>query len=337
MYLGTIGVVLAAVAMFAWLEKGEGPFKLRNEGPHYTSPERIVVGSTRDFYSLPLLIAQTQGIFARNGLAIEMVEYESGLLALSGLFKGEVEIATAADFVFVGESFRHQDLRILSSLATSASEEVVARKDREIQHIPDLKGKRIGVTLHTASDFTLMRFLTLNRISRSEVTLVNLSPRELEVAISSGKIDAMISWDTWVYEAKKRLGTNAVTWPAGVGQDFYWMLGVRKALIDSRRAAVERFLKSMVQAEEFIRRHKEESLDTLVRKWNFDPEYTMYAWQRNRIDVTLEQGILTAMEDEAEWKIAEIGGKELAVPNYLRFIYFAGLAAVDPKAVRIYR
>jgi NitT/TauT family transport system substrate-binding protein len=331
LFLGAIGVVFAAIAVSVWSKMEMTPSR------PYASPEKIVVGTTRSFYSLPLLIAQTQGILARNGLAVEMIDYESGLLALSGLFKNEVEIATAADFVFVGESFRHQDLRILASIASSASEEVVARKDRGVQDISDLKGKRIGVTLNTSADFTLMRFLTLNRISRSEVTFINLSPRELPEAISSGKIDAMICWDTWVYEAKKRLGTDAVAWPARVGQDFYWMLGVRKGLIESRRAAVERFLKSMVQAEDFIRRHKEESLDALVREWNFDPEYTRYACERNRIDVTLEQGIVTAMEDEAEWKIAEIGSKELVVPNYLRFICFDGLAEVEPKAVRIYR
>jgi NitT/TauT family transport system substrate-binding protein len=93
----------------------------------------------------------------------------------------------------------------------------------------------------------------------------------------------------------------------------------------------------MAQADEFIRAHKERCMEILVREWNLDPAYLLYAWEKNRFALSLDQGILTALEDEADWKIKESGSKGTALPNYLRFVYWDGLAAVNPKAVTIYR
>jgi ABC-type nitrate/sulfonate/bicarbonate transport system substrate-binding protein len=109
----TVGAIVLAVAIFAWSGKNAVP------SPRYASNEKIVLGSTLVVYSLPLLIARAQGIFAKNRVPVEKEEYESEVFALTGLFKNEVEIATAADFVFVGESFKLQDPRVLAGLATS--------------------------------------------------------------------------------------------------------------------------------------------------------------------------------------------------------------------------
>ncbi len=52
---------------------------------------------------------------------------------------------------------------------------LVARKDRGIVNVSDLRGKRIGTTKGTIAEFHLGRFLALNGITLQDVTLVDVT------------------------------------------------------------------------------------------------------------------------------------------------------------------
>ncbi|MHC1727816.1 MAG: ABC transporter substrate-binding protein [Syntrophobacteraceae bacterium] len=313
-------------------------FLIWNRPSIYKGPfDDLSLGNTPVFYSLLLLVAEERGFFTQNGLNVSMKDYESGSVALEGLLNGDVDMAVAADFAFVNKSFERDDLRIVASIGTSGSEEIVARKDRNIGQIRDLKAKRVGVSLNTSAEFTLMRFLLFNQIKLEEVTLVNLGPARLVDAIADGEVDAVIIWDIWVHEAKKRLGLNAVNWPARIGQDYYWLVITTAGLIDRKPAAIERFLKALVQAEEFVNTNETEAKAIFTRRRNREPAYVDYAWKKNRFGVSLDQGILTAMDGEADWRLQGMPAGKRFVPNYLRFIYMDGLDAVKPTANTILR
>ena len=57
----------------------------------------------------------------------------------------------------------------MASIGLSTGNKIVARKDRNILKPSDLKGKRIGFSPNTTSDYFLDMFLLANTISRSEV------------------------------------------------------------------------------------------------------------------------------------------------------------------------
>jgi NitT/TauT family transport system substrate-binding protein len=299
--------------------------------------EELSFGTAPVFSSLLFVVSEERGLFAQNGLQLHMKEYEYGALALEHLMKGDVEMAVAADFAFVSKSFQRDDLRIVASVGTSASEEIVARKDSNIGQIYDLKGKRIGVSLNTSSEFTLMRFLLFNGIMLEEVTLVDLRPALLVEAVANGEVDAVILWDIWVHEAKKRLGALAINWPARIGQDFYWLVVTTRELIETKPAAVERFLRAIVQAERFVKLNKAEARTIVTRRWSRQPAYVDYAWERSKFNVSLDQGLLTAMAIEADWRMQSRHDSGMSAPNYFGFIYMDALDRVKPGANTILR
>lgn len=303
------------------------------QGPSDT----LFFGNTPISYSMLLYVAQDRGFFNEDGLNVRFKDYESGLSALEALMKGEVEMAVAADFAFVNKSFERDDLRIVASIGTAGSEEIIARRDRNIEHIQDLKNKRIGVSLNTSAEFTLMRFLLFNQVNLEQVTLVNLGPIRLVEAIAAGEVDAVISWDIWAFEARKRLGESAVNWPARIGQNLYWLVITTRQLIEKKPLVVERFLRSMVRAEEFAYANEAEARAIFRRFLNSDPAYMDFVWKRNRFGVSLDQGILTAMDGEAEWRLQDRPPGKRQGPNYLRFIYMDGLDAVKPSVNTILR
>jgi len=67
----------------------------------------------------------------------------------------------------------------------------------------------------------------------------------------------------------------------------------------------------------------------------FDEAFTETIWSENQFSLSLDQSLVTAMEDEARWMIKNNLTKEKQVPDFLNYIYVDGLKAVKPEAVNI--
>jgi NitT/TauT family transport system substrate-binding protein len=58
-------------------------------------------------------------------------------------------------------------------------------------------------------------------------------------------------------------------------------------------------------------------------------------WPQHQFSLTLDQGLVAAMEDEARWMIEHDLAPEENVPNFLDYIYIDGLEVVKPDAVNV--
>ena len=206
------------------------------------------VAITAAVYSGLITIADDKGFFRESGLKVSIKEYASGLAAVEAMCRGEVQMATAADLAFALKIRDDPSLRVVASIGLANTNEVVARRDSNIHEPYDLKGKRIGVTPNTISEYYLYTFLLAHGITLSEVTVVNIAPTGMVDAIAGGEVDAISIWDIYVYQASKRLGDNAISWPAQNSQDYHWLLITRESLIRSPEP-LKRFLKALVNAE----------------------------------------------------------------------------------------
>jgi NitT/TauT family transport system substrate-binding protein len=60
-------------------------------------------------------------------------------------------------------------------------------------------------------------------------------------------------------------------------------------------------------------------------------------WPQYTRSLSLDQPLITAMEDETRWMISNNLTTEKQVPDFLNYIYEDGLKAVKPEAVKIIR
>ncbi|UUZ64709.1 hypothetical protein LP414_22215 [Polaromonas sp. P1(28)-13] len=58
-------------------------------------------------------------------------------------------------------------------------------------------------------------------------------------------------------------------------------------------------------------------------------------WPQYRFNVTLDQGLLLALEDESRWAIRNKLTDRTDMPNYLNHVYLDALKAVSPTAVTV--
>ena len=199
-------------------------------------------------------------------------DYDTGVTAIKGLLKGEVDIAGAAEFPFVRAVFRKEEIRVIACNDKFENDYIVGRKDRGITKISDLKGKRIGVALKTINEFYLGRFLELNGMNIRDVTLVDLAPAQYLKAIAGGEVDAIIAWQPYVHRIEKEV-KGVVVWPAQSSQAAFGVLVCSNGWLTQHTDTVKRFLKSLREAEDHLVRHPDEAKAIVQKRLSYDDSY----------------------------------------------------------------
>jgi NitT/TauT family transport system substrate-binding protein len=299
--------------------------------------ETITVAAYAGDTGMLVYLAEALGYYRQNNLNVIIKDYESGKQATDAMLAGQADISTATDFVFVSNSFTHPDLRTIGTIAMADLNELVARKDRGIEAPKDLKGKTIGITQKSVGEFMLGRFLLFNGILMEDVRIVDLTPGELIRSITSGQIDATLTWDPNIYIIKNILGKNAVNWKAQSGQDFNFVLITREKWIERHFAAGQRLLTALVQTEQYVQLNPTKVRAFIQKRFNYSDEYVSYIYSRHKFCVTLPQALILTMEDQAQWRINNRLANKIEIPNFLTYIHSDMLAKVNPQSITVIR
>lgn len=286
-----------------------------------------------------LWIAESQRFFSENGLDVTLRKYDTGVGSLDGMLSGEMDITVGVtEFPTVGRAFKKAGIRIVGSIAKIEQIYLVGRKDRGIDKVSDLKGKRVGTTFRTVAEFHLGRFLELHGMKMQDVTLIDVkTPVEWVNAVADGDIDAIATAQPYANSAKERLGDNAVIWPAQSSQPLFGLIVATDEWIFEHPDLLSRFLRSMVQAEEYTIRHPTEAKAIVQKQLNLDAAYMESVWPQNRFSLSLDQSLILAMEDEARWMIMNNLTTEKEIPKLLDYIHEHSLKAIKPEVVNIIR
>ena len=79
-------------------------------------PDTLRVGAFAGDVGVLAWIAKDRGFYDQVGLNVDLRGYQTGRESVDALQAGQVDIATASEFVVATRSFAHPDLRILASL-----------------------------------------------------------------------------------------------------------------------------------------------------------------------------------------------------------------------------
>lgn len=282
-------------------------------------------------------IARDQGFFADNGLDVDVKHYDTGVATVDALLKGDVDIAWAAELPFIRRAFAEDGISIFAVVNKFGDQYLFGRKDRGIQSIPDLNGKKIGVAKGTIAEFYLARFLQLNGVAAQNVTIVDVQPPEFADSIVSGKVDAVVAWRPATLEIRAQMADRAVDWWVQSNQKGYGLVLGRNDWIRSHPELITRFLKALAQAEDYLIREPEGAKAIVQKQTKYDDAYMEGWWPETEFSLTLDQSLIAAMEDEARWIIGNNLGTVKTVPDFLDYVYEDGLKAVKPEAVNIAR
>ncbi len=326
-FLPVAVVIILMIAFGSW-------FWLQRSYPGKV--ESITIGIPPNEQSTLILIAEDRGFFTRNGLNATVKTYKTALDALEGMKRSEVEIAETAEFPLVREALGKSGIAIIASIDKFYHVQLAARKDRGIETVSDLKGKKIGAARGTLTEFYLGRFLNLHGISLQDATIVYLPFAQAADALANGSVDAFQVQGKDIPLIKERLDSSKlVIWQSQSGQAGYEVISGRREFLDDHPEAIRRLLKTLEEAARYVLSNPGEARAIIQKRLNYKDAYMATMWPQHQYSLALDQSLILAMEDEARWMISNNLTTEKQVPNFRDYIYSQGLEEVKPEAVNI--
>ena len=308
----------------------------RTDHKHAGPPEKVTIAYSATSDAVLAEVAQVKGYFLQEGLEVTPLLHPYGKPALEDVLAGKADLATVAETPVMFAIMGGEKIAFIATIQTStAGNAVLARRDKGILALEDLKGKKIAMTLGTTSDFFLDAILAVNGISREDVKVVNLQAQEMADALAHGDIDAVSTFSTYTAMTREKLGDSAIVFQ---DKDIYrWTFNVvaRQEFIDKKPDTVKKILRALVKAEEFVRGNPAEAQQIVADFSEMEISVVRNMWADANYAATLDQMLLLSLEDESRWAINSGLTEAREVPNYLDYIYLDGLKSVKPHAVSI--
>jgi ABC-type nitrate/sulfonate/bicarbonate transport system substrate-binding protein len=299
-------------------------------------PHKIVFAYTTQPQSTLVRIAIKKGYFSEEGLEIQPQLTTFGKAALEMVTDGRADFATVAETPVMFNIFKGEKIYVIANIvATNTNNAIVARRDAGISTAKDLKGRRIGFSPGTTSEFFMDSFLTANSIARSRIHAVPMKPEEMENAILSRKVDAVCTWNFGLSTIENKLGQNGISF---YDKELYtetFNIAAKQEFTKNNPETVKQLLRALLKAESFVANHPDEAQAIVADDIKIAPELVRKVWPAFSYHLELNQMLLLTLEDEARWAMKNKLTEQAAMPNFLSYIYFDGLQAVKPEAVKI--
>ena len=283
-------------------------------------------------------VAQSQGYYREEGLEVTAHLHPYGKLALDEMLDGKADFATVAETPFMFAAMRGEKIAVIATIHVSnLGHAILARRDRGIHSLGDLKGKKIAATLGTTAHFFLDSMLVTHGIFRKDVKVVDLKAEKIPDALVRGDVDAAVAFSPYMELTRQKLGDRGIMFRDKDIYRYTFNVVASRDVIRKNPAKVRKMLRALVRAEEFVRENPATAQKVVSDFSKIDIAMLRDTWPNARFAVNLDQSLILSLEDESNWAIRGGLTGNSKVPNYLDFIYLDGLAAVKPGAVRILR
>jgi NitT/TauT family transport system substrate-binding protein len=167
--------------------------------PLEKSAIRLAVGDKALVAYLPLTIAERRGYFSKEGLAVEINDFQGGAKALEALVGGSADVVCGAYEHTLYMAAKGIAIEAVALQANSFGLVVGIAKDKAAAYhgLPDLKGMKIGVTgPGSASAMGLRMLLAKASLTADDVSIIGVGGGAAAVAaVKAGRVDAIANFD----------------------------------------------------------------------------------------------------------------------------------------------
>jgi NitT/TauT family transport system substrate-binding protein len=222
------------------------------------------------FGFVPLDVGIKYGIFAKNGLDIEAINFAGGARLTQALTAGAVDIALSggSEMAFVAKGA--PEIAVASITDSPAFMGIDVGPNSTARTLDDLKGKKIGVS--TTGSLTSWLVDELNRVKgwtddrdrAIPVAIGGEATAELS-AFKTGQIDANIASPANGYQLEEQhAGRSLVDISTYVKELELFVIFASTAIVQQNPDAVRRFLKGWYDSVRFMKSHKAETVQATV-------------------------------------------------------------------------
>ncbi len=214
-----------------------------------------------------LLVASKMGYFKNHGVDVIPVRYDNVSAAIPDMASLRLDgaLLTMNDLI-LGTNLT--DIRGVYVSDNGGVLSLVSSLD--INNLQGLRGKRIGVNLHTAGELFVSNMLRSVRMTSKDVTYVEMSPTEVPLSIPD-VADAGLLWEPYTSQAIKN-GIRVLYQSPQNSSLEPRLLAFRAALIEQRPEVIRNFLLAWQEGVDYRNAHPEEFIAIISEMTGLTPE-----------------------------------------------------------------
>lgn len=274
-------------------------------------------------------VAKVGGFFDKHGLDVQLNTGPSGSAMVSFLVQNQVQAVLAAEQAGI------QTFNLDNNVTVAAQAMQMLRYfgvvARNIDSIEGLKGKKIGVSLGSASEVFWRALVEKLGLDAKDYTVVNVDPPEMLAAIQRGNIDAFAVWEPWLTRTLQAVpGTKIVRDNEGIINPRNFVYINRGWAAQNPDAAVA-FMRALVDATQLLRNNPDEAAKHISTFLKMDLTLTLELIKKVNFDLYLDQSSIDHLK-RIETQLKE-GGKLAKPIDWEKFIYADVMKKAQPERV----
>ncbi|MFT3800086.1 MAG: ABC transporter substrate-binding protein [Burkholderiaceae bacterium] len=238
----------------------------------WSQPRKLTFAWNANAFCLsPIVVAQERGIFEKNGLQVDLINYTGSTdQLLESLASGKADAAVGMIHRWLKPLESGFDVKIVGS-SHGGCVRLVGVKDAGATSLSSLKGKVIGVSdIASPGKNFFSILLKKNGIDADKDVVWRQYPADLlDVAVDKGEIQAIADGDPALYLIEKRNPgrfTEIATNLSGEYRDkVCCIIGARGDLVRQDKATVGALVRTIVQASDYVAENPNESARLFAR------------------------------------------------------------------------
>lgn len=304
---------------------------------NFTTQEKypITIAVSKTPLSAPFYVANAINAFENTCASVEVDEVIGGQAAFEKVMNGKVDFGTSSDSVIAFQSLSSQEFVTHAMFVQSDNDvKLITRTADKIELMSDLKGKKIGVTKGTSSEYILSTLLAIEGLSMNDVELHHYKPEKLLVGFSQQEVDAILPWEPFGFQAlqllnekikihdTKSLSTlsfNLISQPADKE-----LLEKAKCVIEGLRIAIDYIVSNPEAAKKIV-----------IAELDVDPEFIAWVWSDYIFKLGLNHSLMLNIKSQAIWAMESQFGEFEHVHNTERIVDSRALSMVSPGSVNL--
>jgi NitT/TauT family transport system substrate-binding protein len=236
--------------------------------------EDIEIGYNSLRITLPVFVAMEHGFFAREGLNVTLVSFDTAQPMMQALVAGTVKVAgyTALPITYTAMLRSNKELYFITSLLEDSKHPItyflVPTSSRPGTGIADFVGKSIGILPTVAYQKWLEQILIKNGVDPKSVHIVPIAPGLQASALQSGQVDALLTNDPAATAAiqkgiARKLTDEAIV-PKYLGEPMlFGSFNVDKAWADQNPATFKKLVRALDNAVAFINNNPAQAKESM--------------------------------------------------------------------------
>jgi len=270
---------------------------------------------------------------------IDWSTFVGGPAVLAAQTGGSVDVGFMAETPLVFAQAAGNPVKVVAASRVAdpktSSFAIVVKPDSDITKLSQLKGKKVGYSSGTITQYFLLNALKKADLEFSDIDAVNFTGLSGQTAFENGDIDAATTSDPFLSGLLADKKARILTTGAGLTPGFTYIVARDDALKDKKTsAAISDFVTRVARAQKWAGAHPAEVAKSTEDTFKLSPEASLAAAKRSHAEyLPIDDTVFKAQQAESDAFLGlGVIPKKLAAKDLFDTRYNKAVAAVAAES-----